>query len=49
MWWIEKPEMPHRRNTHRRKDKYKRFWTMLIHRNVWADPIYKERKEEFAA
>lgn len=31
-------------NTHRRKDKYKRFWTMLFHRNVWADPRYKERK-----
>lgn len=42
VWWIEKPDRPS--NTHRRKYKYKRFWTMLSHRNVWADPRYKERK-----
>lgn len=47
MWWIEEPETPNRSNTHRRKDKYKRFWTMLFHRNVWADPRYKERKRRF--
>ena len=44
MWWLEEPEMANRSNTQLRKDKYKRFWTMLFHRNVWKDPRYRERK-----
>ena len=35
MWWLEEPEMANRSNAQLRKDKYKRFWTMLFHRNVW--------------
>ena len=44
MWWLEEPEMANRSNTQLRKDKYKIFWTMLFHRNVWKDPRYRERK-----
>lgn len=44
MWWLEEPEMANRSNAQLRKDKYKRFWTMLFHRNVWKDPRYRERK-----
>lgn len=44
MWWLEDPEAPNRSNSQRRKDKYKRFWTMLFHRNVWKDPRYIQRK-----
>ena len=42
--YIEEPEMANRSNAQLRKDKYKRFWTMLFHRNVWKDPRYRERK-----
>ena len=44
MWWLEDPVAPNRSNFQRRKDKYKRFWTMLFQRNVWRDPRYIERK-----
>ena len=44
MWWLEDPVAPNRSNSQRRKDIYKRFWTMLFHRNVWIDPRYIERK-----
>ena len=27
-----------------RKEKYKRFWTMMMHRGVWDDPRYKHKK-----
>ena len=47
MWWLEEPEMANRSNTQLRKDKYKIFWTMLFHRNVWKDPRYRETRKQF--
>lgn len=44
LWWLVECEHPNRSNSHRRKDKYKRFWTMLFHRNVWRDPRHLDRK-----
>ena len=44
LWWETESSVPHQRNSNLRKDKYKRFWTMLLHRRVWNDPRYIERK-----
>lgn len=44
MWWEEEQQPPHARNSSIRKGLYKRFWTMLYHRQVWQDPRYLERK-----
>ncbi len=37
---------PNHTNTGLRKEKYKRFWTMMHHRNVWEDERYKSKKRE---
>ncbi len=37
LWWEEESQEPNCYNHKRRKDVYKRFWTMLYHRNVWND------------
>lgn len=34
LWWLVKCKQPNRSNSQRRKDKYKRFWTMLLHRKI---------------
>lgn len=34
LWWETKSQPPHQRNTGLRKDKYKRFWTMMFHREA---------------
>lgn len=45
LWWEMEPfRPPHPRNSKLRKEKYKRFWTMLLHRGVWSDPRYTEKK-----
>lgn len=44
LWWETENQIEHERNTHLRKEKYKRFWTNLFHRGVWKDPRYLERK-----
>jgi len=46
MWWESENAAPHRRNHFLRKDKYKRFWTNLYHRQVWKDPRYLSRKRK---
>ena len=45
MWWETETYLPHQRNSRIRKDKYRRFWTMLLHRGVWDDQRYIERKQ----
>lgn len=44
MWWGTQPVAPHRLNTSARKYAYRRFWTMLYHRQIWLDPEYMARK-----
>jgi hypothetical protein len=39
------PKPPNKSNSRSRKDLYKRFWTMLFHRNVWRDPRYVQKKQ----
>ena len=46
LWWESENHDAHERNSHLRKDKYKRFWTNLFHRGIWDDPRYKQRKRE---
>lgn len=44
-WW-ETDEAPPSGNNHGlRKEKYKRFWTMMFHRGVWDEPRYKLKKQ----
>jgi hypothetical protein len=40
LWWHANTEEPHLRNSGLRKEHYKRFWTMLLHRGVWNDDRY---------
>ena len=46
MWWESIPQPPHNRNNGVRKKLYKRFWTMLFHRQVWQNPQYLIRKDQ---
>jgi hypothetical protein len=43
-WWEDTAHDAHEWNSGLRKDKYRRFWTMLYHRHAWADPRYIARK-----
>ena len=45
MWWETESQPQHRRNHSLRKEKYKYFWTMMFHRDVWRDDIYQMRKQ----
>ena len=45
MWWEDRRTDAHDRNSGLRKEKYRRFWTMLYHRHVWGDPRYIARKD----
>ena len=42
--WEDNNEAPCRRNSALRKEKYKRFWTMMFHRDAWKDPHYQAEK-----
>ncbi|CAC5416623.1 unnamed protein product [Mytilus coruscus] len=44
LWWETECQQRHRRNNSLRKEKYKYFWTMMYHRDVWRDDRYQERK-----
>lgn len=44
LWWPIETVPSSRRNSGLRKALYRKFWTMLYHRGVWADPEYIERK-----
>lgn len=46
MWWPRGQADPHRLNTGFRKDLYKRFWVMLLHRGAWTMPEYVEKREQ---
>ncbi len=44
LWWCDESVSPHQRNSGLRKIAYRKFWTMLHHRQVWISPEYLERK-----
>ena len=46
LWWPDRLHTPSIHNNKPRKDAFKRFWTMLYHRNVWLDERYIVRKRE---
>lgn len=46
MWWPESCELPHQRNSSLRKEHYKRFWTMMLHRGAWNDDRYLTMKAD---
>jgi hypothetical protein len=46
LWWHADIEEPHLRNSGLRKEHYKRFWTMLLHRGVWNGDIYVVMKAD---
>ncbi|KAJ8322417.1 hypothetical protein KUTeg_000026 [Tegillarca granosa] len=46
MWWETTSVPPHSRNRFFRKDKFKRFWTMLLHRGAWSDERYLAAKSD---
>lgn len=48
LWWEDREHAPSRRNSKKRKVHYKRFWVMLLHRGVWKDPRYIQRKNNAA-
>ncbi len=43
-WWQTEPVAAHIRNSGLRKIPYRKFWTMLHHREIWIDPEYMARK-----
>ena len=49
MWWHDREEAPHQRNSGLRKEHYKRFWTMLLHRGAWNDDRYLLMKTDALA
>ena len=44
MWWPTENYAPSVHHHKARKEVYKRFWTMMYHRNVWNDPRYVQKK-----
>ena len=46
MWWEDVNQPESVENSSRRKQHYRRFWTMLLHRGVWRDFRYKARKSQ---
>ena len=45
LWWEAERSLPSNRNHGLRKEKYRRFWTMMFHGGVWNDPRYMEKKQ----
>ena len=46
LWWETEVVAAQASNSSTRKNHYKRFWTMLLHKGAWSDPRYKARKQE---
>lgn len=44
LWWETDTHPKHRRNRNLRKEIYKRFWTMMYHRDVWNHPCYVHKQ-----
>jgi len=44
LWWETESQQKHIRNHSLRKEKYRYFWTMMYHREVWRDDRYQSRK-----
>jgi hypothetical protein len=49
LWWESNTHPSHQRNHSLRKEKYKRFWTMMYHRNVWIHQSYIQKKSRALA
>lgn len=45
MWWADRFAAPRRVNRRFRKEAYRKFWTMLLHKGVWGLPQYKAKKQ----
>jgi hypothetical protein len=48
MWWHDRTEAPHQRSSGLRKEHYKRFWTMLLHRSAWNDIYLLMKTDDLA-
>ena len=44
LWWETENHTPNQENNKLRKNAYKRFWTMLYHRQAWNDERYISKK-----
>lgn len=44
MWWGDAAVAPSRWNSRKRKCLYKKFWTMLTHKQAWTDQRYLAKK-----
>ena len=44
-WWENQNQPPHARNSEKRKKIYKKFWTMMFHRDAWNSPMYQAKKQ----
>ena len=42
--WLGNKTPAHVRNSRIRKEKYKKFWSLLSNQSVWIDPRYQRRK-----
>ena len=49
LWWETESVPPHAQNRKLRKEAYRKFWTMLLHKGVWNHPDYKAKKQEALA
>ena len=45
-WWENQNQLPHERNSEKRKKNYKKFWTMMHHRGAWNYPLYLTKKQQ---
>lgn len=48
-WWETQNNPACEENSSSRKEHYRRFWVMLLHRKVWDDERYKARKAALQA
>jgi hypothetical protein len=44
LWWETTNTDPSEFNSCSRKSAYRKFWTMMLHHNVWNDPRYQDKK-----
>ena len=44
-WWGQGPHEPQIQNSGKRKNCYRRFWTMMAHRRVWDIEEYQQKRQ----
>ena len=45
-WWPSRPVLPSLANSQKRKELYRKFYSMLYNAGAWKDPRYLARKQE---